>query len=160
VGASSVAPDCRIRILQHGVAKLSRGPEAFAVILHAVGVAAPHFMAWISILTELFGGLAILMGAFVTLASATDGDPVVGGDFHCASAQRIQFDQAHRCNCCWPGSVGYEVNLLYLACLAGWFSGARAPSPLMHFFKMEKQGWNRGAVSRASAQLSLKCRMT
>src|ERR1700677_5385783 len=55
--------------MQHGFAKLSKGPEAFAVILHAVGVPAPHLMAWLTILTEVFGGLAILLGAFVPLVS-------------------------------------------------------------------------------------------
>src|SRR5499425_3416335 len=55
--------------MQHGFAKMSRGPDAFAAILHALGVPAPHFMAWVSILTELLGGLAVLVGAFVTLAS-------------------------------------------------------------------------------------------
>jgi len=55
--------------MQHGFAKISRGPDAFAAILHALGVPAPHFMAWVSILTELLGGLAVLVGAFVTLAS-------------------------------------------------------------------------------------------
>src|SRR5215813_6765336 len=55
--------------MQHGLSKMSRGPEAFATILQALGVPAPHFMAWVSILTELFGGLMVLAGAFVTLAS-------------------------------------------------------------------------------------------
>src|SRR3954462_11515103 len=55
--------------MQHGYAKLSRGPDTFAIVLGALGVPAPHFMAWTTILTELLGGLAILLGAFVTLAS-------------------------------------------------------------------------------------------
>src|SRR5713101_4004723 len=55
--------------MAHGFAKLSRGPEAFANILHAIGVPAAHFMAWVTILTEVFGGLAILLGAFVALVS-------------------------------------------------------------------------------------------
>src|SRR5215510_15693161 len=55
--------------MEHGVAKLSRGPDAFAAILHALGVPAPHLMAWLSILTELVGGLAILLGAFLPLVS-------------------------------------------------------------------------------------------
>jgi putative oxidoreductase len=45
--------------MEHGFAKLSKGPEAFAAILHAFGVPAPHLMAWLSILTELIGGLAV-----------------------------------------------------------------------------------------------------
>src|SRR5262245_64736227 len=55
--------------MQHGIAKLSRGPYAFVTILHALGVPAPHLMAWLTILVELLGGLAVLLGAFVALAS-------------------------------------------------------------------------------------------
>ena len=55
--------------MEHGFAKLFRGPEAFAVILHTIGVPAPHLMAWLTILTELIGGLAVLLGAFVPLVS-------------------------------------------------------------------------------------------
>ena len=54
--------------MQHGFAKLSKGPEAFAVILHAIGVPAPHLMAWLTILIEVFGGLTVLLGALVPLA--------------------------------------------------------------------------------------------
>jgi putative oxidoreductase len=32
--------------MAHGFAKLSRGPDAFANILHAMGVPAAHFLAW------------------------------------------------------------------------------------------------------------------
>src|SRR5258708_14227077 len=52
--------------MEHGFAKLSKGPENFAAILHALSVPAPHFMAWLTILTELIGGLALLLGAFRT----------------------------------------------------------------------------------------------
>ena len=55
--------------MEHGFAKLSKGPENFAAILHAIGVPVPHLMAWLTILTELFGGLAVLLGAFVSLVS-------------------------------------------------------------------------------------------
>jgi putative oxidoreductase len=55
--------------LEHGFAKWSKGPAAFASILHAVGVPAPHLMAWITILVEIFGGAAILLGAFIALVS-------------------------------------------------------------------------------------------
>ena len=36
--------------MQHGFAKLSKGPDAFANILQAMGVPGPHFMAWSTIL--------------------------------------------------------------------------------------------------------------
>jgi putative oxidoreductase len=55
--------------LAHGLAKWSKGPAAFASILHAVGVPAPLLMAWTTILIEIFGGAAILLGAFVALVS-------------------------------------------------------------------------------------------
>jgi putative oxidoreductase len=48
--------------MQHGFAKLSRGPDTFAAILQGMGVPAPHIMAWLTILTELLGGLAVLLG--------------------------------------------------------------------------------------------------
>src|SRR5215472_12411156 len=53
----------------HGIAKLERGPEHFAEILRAIGTPAPHIMAWLTILVELLGGLAVLSGAFVVWAS-------------------------------------------------------------------------------------------
>jgi len=55
--------------MAHGFAKLTKGPDAFATILHALGVPAPHFMASVTILTELLGGLAVILGAYVTLSS-------------------------------------------------------------------------------------------
>src|SRR5258707_4093949 len=55
--------------IQHGFAKLSKGPDAFATILQAMGVPGPHFMAWLTILVELLGGFAVILGAFVTLVS-------------------------------------------------------------------------------------------
>jgi putative oxidoreductase len=53
--------------IEHGFAKLAKGPDAFATILHAIGVPARHVMAWSTILTELLGGLAVILGAFVLL---------------------------------------------------------------------------------------------
>src|SRR5882672_2791992 len=35
--------------MEHGLAKLSKGPENFAAILHTMGVPAPHLMAWLKI---------------------------------------------------------------------------------------------------------------
>jgi putative oxidoreductase len=55
--------------MEHGFAKLAKGPDAFASILQAIGVPQPHFMAWSTILIEILGGLTVILGAFVTLAS-------------------------------------------------------------------------------------------
>ena len=40
-----------------------------ATILDAIGVPAPHFMAWSTILIEVIGGLEVILGAFVALVS-------------------------------------------------------------------------------------------
>jgi putative oxidoreductase len=53
----------------HGLAKLTRGPDVFAGILHAMGVPQPHIMAWLTIVIELVGGAAVLLGAWVAFAS-------------------------------------------------------------------------------------------
>lgn len=55
--------------MEHGYAKIVKGPDHFFAILHALGVPAPQLMGWATILIELFGGFAVLMGAFVILAS-------------------------------------------------------------------------------------------
>jgi putative oxidoreductase len=55
--------------MEHGFAKLARGSDAFAAILQAISVPGPHFMAWSTILIEVIGGLAVLLGAFVALVS-------------------------------------------------------------------------------------------
>jgi putative oxidoreductase len=54
--------------LEHGYAKLARGPNVFIGILHAIGVPFSFFLGWATILIEVIGGLLILCGAFVPLA--------------------------------------------------------------------------------------------
>ncbi|HET9741798.1 MAG TPA: DoxX family protein [Terriglobales bacterium] len=55
--------------IAHGYTKLARGPEHFIGILAALGVLAPALMGWLTIGTELTGGVALLAGAFVTFMS-------------------------------------------------------------------------------------------
>ncbi len=115
--------------MEHGLAKLSKGPDAFAAILAALAVPAPHFMAWVSILTELLGGLAILLGAFVSLASLPMAALLLVAIFTvhlpygfssiklmAVTAAGAQF-----------GPPGYEVDLLYLACLAALVLAGSGP---------------------------------
>lgn len=81
--------------MEHGFAKLSKGPDAFTAILQALAVPMPHFMTWVTIVTELLGGLAILLGAFVSLVSFADGGAFVGSYLYGASSLWVQFDQAN-----------------------------------------------------------------
>jgi putative oxidoreductase len=118
--------------MAHGYAKIVKNPEAFAGILHAIGVPAPHFMAWVTILTELVGGLAVIVGAFVTLVAGPMGVLLLVAIFTvhlpygfssiklvAVTAAGAQF-----------GPPGYESNLLYLACLAALVLGGPGPLAL------------------------------
>jgi len=115
--------------MQHGFAKMSRRPDAFAAILHALGVPAPHFMAWVSILTELLGGLAVLVGAFVTLASIPMAILLLVAVFTVHLPNGFSSIKLIAVTAAGPqfGPVGYEVHLLYLACLAGLVLGGAGP---------------------------------
>src|SRR6476469_9151804 len=55
--------------IAHGYAKAMNGPERFAAALHALGVPASHSMAWVTIVCELLGGLAVLVGAWIPVVS-------------------------------------------------------------------------------------------
>ena len=55
--------------LEHGYAKLVRGPDVFIAILHAIGMPFAFFLGWATIIIEVIGGLLILCGVFVPLAS-------------------------------------------------------------------------------------------
>jgi putative oxidoreductase len=111
--------------LEHGLAKLAKGPDAFANILQAMGVPGAHFMAWSTILVEILGGLAVILGLFVALASLPMAAVLLVAMFtvhlpygfssiklEAVTAAGAQF-----------GPPGYEVDLLYLACLAALVLG-------------------------------------
>jgi putative oxidoreductase len=115
--------------LAHGVAKWSKGPAAFASILHSVGVPAPQLMAWITILVELFGGAAILLGAFVALVSIPTivllGVAVftVHLPYGFSSIKLVSFIGGRA----QFGPPGYECDLLYIVAILAL--ALSAPSP-------------------------------
>jgi len=113
----------------HGVAKLERGPDHFADILQAIGTPAPHIMAWLTIFVELFGGLAVLLGAFVVWVSA----PMVVVLLVAIFTVHLPFGftsiKLITVTADGPkfGPPGYETDLLYLACLATLLLGGSGP---------------------------------
>ena len=115
--------------MQHGFSKLSRGSDAFVAILHALGVPAPHFMAWCTILIELLGGFAVMLGAFVSLVSVPMAALLLVAIFTVhlpygfSSIKLMAVTSAGA----QFGPVGYECNLLYLACLAALALGGSGP---------------------------------
>jgi putative oxidoreductase len=115
--------------MEHGFAKLAKGPDAFANILQAMGVPEPHFMAWSTILVEIFGGLAVILGAFVTLASVPMAAVLLVAMFtvhlpYGFSSIKLQAVTAAGAQF---GPPGYELDLLYLACLAALVLGGPGP---------------------------------
>jgi putative oxidoreductase len=131
--------------LEHGYAKLTHGPERFAAILHALGVPAPDLMAWLTIVVELFGGLAVLLGAFVPVASVPMAIMLLTAMFtahfqYGFSSIKIQAVTSAGAQF---GPPGYEVDLLYLACLASLVLGGIGPFSLDSFLNkrsVEKHG--------------------
>jgi len=105
--------------MEHGYSKLVKGPEAFASILHVLGVPAPHWMAWLTIMTELLGGFAVLLGAFIPLVSVPMAIVLLTAMF--SVHWRYGFSSI-KLVAVTPAGVtfgppGYECDLLYLACL-------------------------------------------
>jgi len=105
--------------MQHGFAKLSRGTDAFAAMLQSLAVPSPHFMAWVSILTELLGGFAILLGAFVALVSIPMAILLLVAVFTVHLPYGFSSIKLMSVTAAGPqfGPPGYETSLLYLACL-------------------------------------------
>ena len=115
--------------LEHGFAKLARGPDAFANILQAMGVPGPHFMAWATILVEILGGLAVILGAFVKLASLPMAAVLLVAMFTVHLPYGFSSIKLQAVTAAGPqfGPPGYEVDLLYLACLATLVLGGSGP---------------------------------
>jgi putative oxidoreductase len=101
----------------HGYAKLSRGPDSFAVVLHTLGVPVPLFLSWVTTLTELAGGFLILVGGFVAATSLPLAIVLLTALFtvHLPygffSVKLVEVSE----NGVKFGPVGYEHILLYLA---------------------------------------------
>lgn len=105
--------------MSHGYSKLAHGPEHFAIILQALGVPSSELMAWATIAVELLGGFAVLIGAGVPLASV----PMIIVLLTAIFTVHLPFGfNSVKLLAVTPegpkfGPVGYEVNLLYIACL-------------------------------------------
>jgi putative oxidoreductase len=126
--------------MEHGFAKLSKGPEAFAGILQALAVPAPHFMAWATIMTELLGGLAILLGAFVSIISLPLAMLLLVAIFtvhlpYGFSSIKLMSVIAGRPQF---GPPGYECDLLYLACLVALVLGGSGPMAIDDYLKKKR----------------------
>jgi putative oxidoreductase len=133
--------------MEHGYAKLARGPDSFAGILHALGLPIPELLAWATILVELAGGFAVLVGLLIPIAAA----PMVTvllvaivtvhlpNGFSSIKLLSVTETGAHF------GQPGYEADLLYLACLVALVVGGPGSYALDAL-------WRRGGASAQASQ--------
>jgi putative oxidoreductase len=115
--------------MAHGYAKIVKGPDHFFAILHALGVPAPQLMGWATIGVELFGGLAILTGALVALASVPMAVTLLVAMFTVHLPYGFSSIKLQAVTNAGPqfGQPGYELDLIYLACLAALVLGGSGP---------------------------------
>jgi putative oxidoreductase len=127
--------------LEHGMAKWAKGPDSFAAILQATHVPAPQVMAWLTIFTEIFGGLAILLGAFVALVSVPTilllavAIVTVHLQYGFSSIKLLKIVDGRA----QFGPPGYECDLLYIACIVALV--LCGPSPWsVDAYRLRKEG--------------------
>jgi len=129
--------------MEHGFAKAARGFDACPAILQAMGLPAAHLLGWLTITVEILGGLAVLLGALVPLASIPMAIVLLTAIFTVhlpygfssikllsVTAAGAQF-----------GPPGYETDLLYLACLLALVLGGSGPLSIDRFLAKRPSGW-------------------
>jgi putative oxidoreductase len=126
--------------MEHGVAKLARGPEHFAAILAALHMPLPQLLAWATIAVEIFGGLAVLLGLFTTLAAL----PMIAvllvaivtvhlpNGFSSIKLMSVDAAGAHF------GQPGYETDLLYLAAIVAMLLAGPGPLSLDRWWRARR----------------------
>jgi putative oxidoreductase len=108
--------------VQHGYAKLSRGPDDFIAILHAIGVPFADLLGWATIIVEIVGGLLILAGAFVPVAAVAMIAVLLVAIFTVHLPAHF-------------GPPGYETDLLYIAGLLALCIGGAGPLSVDGYLK-------------------------
>jgi putative oxidoreductase len=115
--------------LMHGLAKWSRVPEVFATVLHSMGMPASHLLAWATIAFEIAGGVAFLLGAFISWVSIPAiillfvAIATVHLPYGFSSIKLLSISNGRAVF----GPPGYECALLYIACITALV--LNGPSP-------------------------------
>ena len=115
--------------IAHGYAKIARGPVHFIDTLNALGVPWPELMGWTTMLIEVVGGFAVLIGALIPLVSVPLAAILLVAavtvhlpyGFSSIKLQSVTRDGPQF------GKPGYETSLLYLAGLAALVLGGPGP---------------------------------
>ena len=112
--------------IYHGFPKISaEGHQTFVATLSRIHVPAPGLMAWVAGVVEFVGGIALILGVFVTIASALLAlDMLVAlVKVHWAAGFSFMNFTGVGPNGPTFGLPGYEVNLLYIAGLVALMLG-------------------------------------
>lgn len=129
-------------LMAHGMAKVSRGPAAFAAVLESMHVPAPNLMAWLTIVTELVGGLAVASGGFIpfvwlpTAVVLVVAMVKVHWPFGFSAVKLVAFTASGPVF----GPPGYELDLFYLACLTALVLGGPGPIALDNVIARMRRG--------------------
>lgn len=117
------------RFVEHGYAKLARGPEHFVAILHAIGLPLAELLGWATVVVEILGGLMILAGAFVTAATIPMIVVLLVAIFtvHLPNGFSSIKLMAYDATGAHFGQPGYETDLLYIAGLIALCLGGAGP---------------------------------
>jgi putative oxidoreductase len=108
-----------IGFLLHGLAKFNRGPANFARLLEHIGTPYPLPTAWLVTSVEIVGGILLIIGLLVRLASI----PLIISMLVALFTIHIHygFSSINTIGLTPSGPVfgppGYEINLLYMAAL-------------------------------------------
>jgi putative oxidoreductase len=127
--------------MAHGYAKFSRGPEAFAVVLHTLGVPEPLLAAWAATLTELIGGAAVMLGVLIPWVSIPMGCVLLTAlvTVHLPYGFfSVKFAEVTEAGIKF-GPVGYEILLLYMAGLAALVLGGPGALSLQGWIERRQQ---------------------
>lgn len=130
-----------IGFMEHGIAKWSRGPANFSRLLDQIGVPMPLATAWLVTLLEVFGGLAILIGLFVSLVSI----PLIASTLVAMLTVQIRYGFSSvntiGLNASGPvfGPPGYEINLLYVGALLALASLGSGPLSVDHWLRASRK---------------------
>jgi len=118
--------------IAHGYAKVMNGPDHFAASLHALGVPAAPVMAWATIVVELVGGLAVLVGAWLPVVSVPLATILLVAAITVHLPYGFSSIKLRAVTSAGPqfGPPGYEVDVIYLAALATLVLGGPGPLAL------------------------------
>jgi putative oxidoreductase len=118
--------------MEHGYAKLARGPDGFISILQALGMPFAQLLGWATMAIEIIGGALVFLGAFVPIAAVPMIVVLLVAIFTVhlpngfSSIKLMSYDAAGA----HFGQPGYETDLLYVAGLLALCFGGAGPLSL------------------------------